>query len=125
MAIEATLNGQAMPKIQRDFINTPQENAVDVVPLSGALYTDFVSVEQSWTFNYESLTQAQYDALRAIYDSQFITPFEFPLLSIPFYEIEDQPVRMYINEKNIWNNCGSVQNVQFIFRVTRQQSEGS
>lgn len=120
MAIFAFLNGQQMPRIERDFISIPQENAVDVVPLSGKLYTDFVSVEESFTFNYQSLTQDQYDTLRAIYDSQFTT-FEFPVLSIPFYGIENQPVRMYINDKNIWNNCGDVQNVQFIFRLTDQQ----
>lgn len=124
MPITATLNGVAMPTIQRDFINTPTENAVDVTTLSGSLYTDFVSVEHSWTFNYESLTEAQYNALRAIYDSQFTT-YQYPELSIPFYGIEDRPVRMYINEKNIWNNCGSVQNVQFIFRLTSQMSQGS
>jgi hypothetical protein len=122
--ITATLNDLSMPRIQRDFINTPQENATDVVTLSGEMYTDFISVEHSWTFNYESLTEAEYDALRAIYDSQF-TLYEYPTLSIPFYDIVDQPVRMYINEKNIWNNCGSVQNVQFIFRITEQLEEGS
>lgn len=120
MAITASLNGVDMPRIQKDFINTPQENATDIVTLSGEMYSDFVSVEQSYTFNYESLTQDEYDALRAIYDSQFETPFEYPLLSIPFYDITDQPARMYINEKNIWNNCGAVQNVQFIFRLTDQ-----
>ena len=122
--ITATLNGQAMPTIQRDFINTPTENAADITTLSGEIYTDFVSVEQSWTFNYESLTQAQYDALRAIYDSQF-TSYQYPTLSIPFYSVDEVPVRMYINEKNIWNNCGSVQGVQFIFRVTEQLEAGS
>ena len=124
MAITATLNGQPMPQIQRDFINRPQENAADVVTLSGRMYTDFVSVEHSWTFNYESLTQAEYDSLRAIYDSQF-TSYQYPTLSIPFYEIDEVPVRMYINEKNIWNNCGAVQGAQFIFRITEQLSEGS
>lgn len=123
--ITANLNGVQMPRLERDWINTPQENAVDVVPLSGRMYTDFVSVEQSWQFNYQSLTQAQYDVLRAVYDSQFESPFEYPLLSIPFYEIEDQPARMYINEKNIWNNCGAVQGVQITFRLTEQQSESS
>lgn len=122
--ITATLNATAMPPIQLEFINTPTENATDVVTLDGSMYTDFVSQNYSWEFNYESLTQAQYDTLRAIYDSQFTT-FEYPLLSIPFYSLEDQPVRMYINEKNIWNNCGSVQNVQFIFRETPQLPEAS
>lgn len=123
--ITASLNGQSMPTIEQDFINTPTENAVDVVPLSGDIYTDFVSIEQTWTFNYQSLTQDQYNTLRAAYDSQFQPPFEYPLLSIPFYSIEDQPVRMYINEKNIWNNCGAVQGVVITFRLTRQQTEGS
>lgn len=124
--ITATLDGVAMPQIQRDFINAPIENASDVTTLSGELYTDFISVEHTWEFNYESLTQAQYDALRAIYDSQFESPYEYPLLSIPYYDLVDQPVRMYINDKNIWNNCGAVQNVQFIFRITEQlDPEGS
>lgn len=122
--ITATLNGVPMPRIQRDFINTPQENAVDVVPLSGDVYVDFVSVENTWTFNYEVMTKDEYDGLRAIYNSQF-TDYEFPLLSIPFYGLVDAPVRMSINEKNIWNNCGDIQGAQFTFRVTNQQSEGS
>lgn len=124
MAITATLNGETMPPIEVDFIHTPTENAVDVVTLDGSMYTDFVSQQYSWTFNYESLTQDEYDALRAIYDSQF-TSYEYPLLSIPYYSLADQPVRMYINEKNIWNNCGAVQNVQFTFRETDQLPEVS
>jgi hypothetical protein len=124
MAITATLNATAMPAIELDFIHTPTENAVDVQTLSGDLYTDFVSQEYAWTFNYESLTQAEYDALRAIYDLQF-TIYEYPTLSIPYYSLASKPVRMFINEKNIWNNCGSVQNVQFTFRETSQLPEVS
>src|SRR5688572_28231881 len=124
MAITATLNGTAMPPIELDFINTPTENAVDVVTLDGSMYTDFVSQEYAWAFNYDSLTEAQYDAIRAIYDSQF-TFYEYPLLSIPYYDIEDQPVRMRINEKNIWNHCGDVQGVQVTFRQTDQLPEVS
>jgi hypothetical protein len=122
--IIALLNGVQLPPIEQQFINTPQENAVDVTTLSGELYTDFVSIEHSWTFSYDSLTQAQYDVLRAVYNSQF-TLFTFPELTIDFYDIEDQPVRMYINEKDIWNNCGAVQNVQITFRETEQLDSGS
>lgn len=122
--ITSTLNGDAMPPIEQDFISTPIENAVDVVTLDGSMYTDFTSQDRQWTFNYEVLTQAQYDELRAKYDAQF-TDYQYPLLSIPFYSVEDQPARMYINEKNIWNNCGDVQNVQITFRETSQLPEGS
>lgn len=121
--ITATLDGEAMPTIERDFINTPTENATDVQVLSGELYTDFVSIIETWTFNYSSLTQAQYEALRDIYNSQFEAPYQYPVLAIPFFGL-NSPARMYINEKNIWNNCGDVQGVQFIFRVT-EQLEGS
>lgn len=120
----STLEVVNMPLIEQDFINTPIERATDVETLDASMYTDFVAQVEAWTFNYQSLTQAQYDALRAVYDNQF-TNYVYPLLSIPFYGLEDQPVRMYINEKNIWNNCGDVQNAVFNFRETPQLPEGS
>lgn len=122
--ITAQLNGVDMPPIEIDFINTPTENATDVVTLDGSMYTDFISQNYGWTFNYDSLTKAQYDTIRAVYDSQF-TSYEYPLLTIDYYSVEDQPVRMYINEKNIWNNCGDIQNVQITFRETPQLPEVS
>lgn len=118
-AITASLSGDALPTIERDFVDVPIENAVDIVTLDGSLYTDFVSQGRQWQFNYESLTKAQYDELRAKYDAQF-TAYEYPELSIPFYSLTDQPVRMTINEKNIWDNCGDVAGVQIIFRETNQ-----
>lgn len=122
--ISATLNGTALPPIEVEFINTPKENAADVETLDGSIYTDFVSVIKLWTFNYDSLTEDEYNDIRAIYDSQF-TLYEYPLLSISYYSLSDQPVRMYINEKSIWNNCGAVQNVQLTFRETPQLPEVS
>lgn len=122
--ITATINDYQLPPLELEFLNTPQENATDVVTLDGSMYTDFVSVQDTWTFNYTILTKAQYDAIRAIYDSQF-TAFEYPLLSIPFYDIEDQPARMYINDKDIWNHCGDVRNIKLIFRPTPQLTEDS
>lgn len=120
MAITASLNGNPMPTIQRDFINTNLENAADVVTLDNSMYTDFVdNTHGLWEFNYETLSQDEYDALRAAYDDQFTTN-QYPLLSIPYYSVEDRPVRMYMNEKNIWNNCGSVQGLQIKFRETAQ-----
>lgn len=117
-AITSTLNGTDMPPIEQDFINTPLDKVVDVETLDNSIYTDFTgSRHQSWTYNYDSLTQDQYDALKDAYDGQF-TSYEYPTLSIPYYSVADQPVRMYINEKNIWDNCGSVQNVQITFRET-------
>lgn len=123
--ITSTLNGDAMPRIERDFLEAPIENAIDVTTLDNSLYTDFAgNSHNSWTYNYDLLTQDEYDALRAIYESQF-TDYQYPLLSIPYYSVTDQPVRMYINDKNIWDNCGSIAGVQIIFRETNQLPEVS
>lgn len=113
-----------LPPIEQQFLNAPIENAVDVQTLDGNIYTDFTSQKAQWQFNYDSLTQEQYDAIRAFYDAQF-TLYSYPELSIPFYALSDKAVRMSINEKDIWDNCGSVQNVQVTFRETDQLPEVS
>jgi hypothetical protein len=117
--ITATLtdiNGTlTLPPIEKQFIKAPIENAVDVETLDGAMYTDFTSKKDTWTFNFDSMSQATYDAIKAKYDAQFTTN-DYPELSISFYSLSNKPVRMYINEQDIWNNCGDVQNVVLTFR---------
>lgn len=113
-----------LPPIEKEFLNAPIENAVDVQTLDGNIYTDFTSQKASWEFNYDSLTQEKYDEIRAFYDAQF-TLFEYPELSVPFYSLSNRAVRMYINVKDIWDNCGSIQNVKLSFRETDQLIEVS
>lgn len=127
--ISATLTDQTgtlqLPPIEKQFLNTPLENAVDVTTLDGNIYTDFTGGRKaSWEFNYDSLTEDEYNAIRAYYDAQF-TLYAYPELSIPFYSLANRSVRMYINEKDIWNNCGAVQNVKLTFRETDQLPEVS
>jgi len=120
-AITASLSGDQLPPIERQFVNTPIENATDVVTLDGTMYTDFISQHREWVFNYSSVDYADYNLLKAKYDAQF-TNFEYPELTIDFYSISAVPVRMYINEKDIQDNCGNVANVQIRFRETRQMT---
>lgn len=125
MAITALVNSYELPPIEQEFLRTPIENAADVQTLSGEIYTDFISLEQGWSFSYASLTQAQYDAIKTIYDSQFSAPYQYPLLTISEYGITDAPARMTLNEQDIWNHCGDVQNIKIIFRLTEQLAETS
>ena len=103
-----------LPPIEQQFLDMPLENATDVTTLDGSMYTDFVNQKKEWVFNYDSLTEDQYNDIRAIYDSQYSTN-DYPSLSIPYYSF-NQACRMYINTKDIWNHCGDVQNVQLTFR---------
>lgn len=127
--ISATLSDSTgdlqLPPIEKQFLNTPMENAVDVTTLNGDVYTDFSGGQKaSWEFNYDSLTEDEYNAIRAYYDRQF-TEYIYPELTIAHYSLSDQPVRMYINEKDIWNHCGAIQNVKLTFRETGQLPEVS
>ena len=112
--ITATVNGWQMPPIELDFIDTPIENATDVITIDGSIYTDFVNQLKEWTFNYSSMTKAQYDRLRAEYDKQF-TLYEYPTLEIPFFSFSGK-TRMYISNAKIWNNCGDVEGIEVKFR---------
>jgi hypothetical protein len=123
--IASTLNGDDMPPIEQQFLKTPLDKAADIETLDNSLYTDFAGERHSsWAFHYDSLSQAEYDGLKAKYDDQFVSR-QYPLLSIPFYSVSDVPCRMYINEQDIWSNCGDVQNVQITFRETSQLPEVS
>lgn len=114
-----------LPPIEKQFLHAPVENAVDVTTLNNDVYTDFAGTQRGqWEFNYDSLTEDEYNDIRAFYDRQF-TAFAYPELTIPHYSLSNQPVRMYINEKDIWNNCGAIQNVKLTFRETGQLPEVS
>lgn len=124
-AILALLNALQLPPIEKDFIHIPIELAVDIQTLDGSLYTDFSNQNvHAWEFNYDSISEDDYNAIKAIYDSQF-TDFQYPLLTIAHYGVDEVPVRMTINPKNIIDNCGTVQGVQLNFRETSQLPEVS
>lgn len=123
--ITILVNGVAYPPIELDFINRNLEAATDVVTLDNSMYTDFVNnTHDTWSLQWDSMSEAQYNAIKADYDAQFTT-YSYPTISIPYYSVTDVPARMTINEKDIWNHCGDVKNVQITFRETSQLPEVS
>lgn len=109
----------ALPLIETPLNEQTIENAIDVQTLDFDVYTDFISTRRIWTFTWSFLDKAAYDEIKAIYASQF-TVFEYPKLSIPFYDIANVSVRMTINEKKIANVAGGVVDVQITLRETAQ-----
>lgn len=75
------LGGVELPKYT-GFNPGTEENAVDVVTAGGSLYTDFINRRESWTFTWENLTSEDYDTIKAIYDDQFVDPFQYPDLQV-------------------------------------------
>jgi len=113
-----------LPILEVPLTEIPIEKSTDVENLLGDVKTYFVTQKRQWVHTWSYLSQSNYDALRAFYDRQ-LTLFEYPLLTIDYYTITNVPVRMTINQKDIYNNCGGVKDVQVTFRETAQLPQGS
>ena len=100
------------------------DSSVDVVTLDNNMFTDFTVQKRSWSLPYTWLKEHDYNDVREFYDRQF-SLLKYPTLTINRYgTITDIPVRMYLNTKEVWNNCGDVQNIQLTFRETDQLESG-
>ena len=95
------------------------EGAVDIKTLDNNISTYFTSNKRQWTHTWPYMSEDKYLELRGYYDRQF-TEFKFPLLSLDFYSIDSVPVRMYMEQKDIIDGCGTVENVTITLRETRQ-----
>lgn len=114
-----------LPLIQVPLSEETLENAVDVVTLDNNMYTDFEGAQQKrlWVFPYGYMKEEDYNAVKSFYDRQF-TLFQYPQLSIPHYSIAGVYVRMFINTKEVFNNCGDIQNLKLSFRETSALPDG-
>lgn len=96
--ITITLGGEVLP-VPTSFREITEPNESNNTTLDGTLYTDFVNVKRTWEVNWAFLCKEDYDAIRAVFDSQYELE-AFPLLVVPFYTVST-PVKMNISTKNI------------------------
>lgn len=95
------------------------EGATDVQTLDYNVYTDFLTQKRVWSHTWAYMDEDDYNILKGYYDRQF-TLFEYPELSIDYYSVANVPVRMTLNQREVINFCGRVQNVEVTFRETKQ-----
>lgn len=129
MNITATLTSSLgtlqLPVIEVGFTKSRVDKITNVEVLSNDVYTDFSpNRRRLWQFSNSWLYQDVYEAIEAVYDSQFTTG-NYPTISIPYYGVEDVPVLMSINDMDVIDDCGTIQNIKLSFRETSQQSESS
>ncbi len=128
MAITTTITDStgsyALPTINAPLSIEKLDAATDVVTLSNEMYTDFTVQKRGWVYPYSTLTEDEYNTIKGYYDRQF-TLFQYPRITTPHYDVSDVPVRMYLNTQDVYNNCGSVENVEIRFRETSQLDAGS
>lgn len=119
MNITGTLGGLTLQPFTIPLLVTSLENAVDVTTLDFSIYTDFVNQKNQWELNWGKLDETDYNALKAVYDSQFSTG-NYPTFVMPYYSV-NTTVRMYINEKDIRKDGCYILGVQ----VTLIESTGT
>lgn len=98
--LDCTLGGVSITGQTTPFIENLLEGSSDIVTLGGVQYTDFLYQRRGWTISYEVLNEADYDAIRAVYDLQF-SDYEYPNFTCVYYDVVNSPVRMYLNNKII------------------------
>lgn len=95
------------------------EGATDVQTLDNNISTYFTDNKRRWDHTWSYLSEEDFNKIKAFYDRQW-TDYKYPLLTIDHYEVSDVPVRMYLEPRNVVDNCGNVENVTVSFRETRQ-----
>lgn len=103
--LEVSLNSTALPMFRaEDFRELLKANESDNKTLDGSLYTDFIGLNRSWSIKWPRLTEAQYNAIRALYNYQY-TNETYLNLEIPYYSVETI-AKLEISAKDIkWDGC--------------------
>lgn len=95
------------------------EGSNDVITLDNNVRTDFTNPKRLITLPYESLSEDEFNEVKGYYDRQF-TLFEYPLITIEDLGIVDMPARFNVSPRNVYNNCGDVEDVELSFRESVQ-----
>jgi len=107
--------------------NTPLTQEVieassEVTTLDLNVYVDLISTKRMWTIRWGYMNAVDYERLKGFYSRQF-TLFQFPAVTIPDLGIADVIVRTSLNEQNITDESGLVENVELVLRETIQSTD--
>lgn len=96
------------------------EGATDVKTLDNNISTYFTANKRQWEHTWPSMTIEEYNVLRGYYERQW-TNYLYPLLTINgITGVNGVVVRMYMDKKDIIDNCETLENVAVTFRETEQ-----
>lgn len=103
--LEVSLDSTALPMVKAEnFKELLKANESDNQTLDGSMYTDFIGLNRSWQIKWPRLLDTEYDAIRALFNSQY-TNESYLHLEIPYYSI-DTTAKLEISAKDIrWDGC--------------------
>lgn len=107
-----------LPALEVPLTIETLEGSNDVTTLDNNVRTDFTNPKRLISIQYDSLTESEFNQLKGFYDRQF-SLFEYPTLTIDHYGIEID-ARMNIAPRQVYDHCGSVEDVTVTFRESIQ-----
>ncbi len=110
------------PAPSTPFIEKIIEASSEVTTLDLNIYVDLFDTKREWTVRWGYMSAADYISLRGFYDRQF-TLFEFPDVTIPDKGVTSVVVRATLNDLNITDESGLVENVELVLRETIQSTD--
>lgn len=125
MAYEITLHDSSdtwtSPSPNTPLTEQIIESTSEVTTLDLNVYVDLLNTKRAWVIKWGYMTAADYANLRAFYNRQF-TSLEFPDVTIPDMDVSSVVVRATINDQDISDESGLVENVELTLRETVQTS---
>lgn len=120
MNITATLTSSLgtidLPDIEVSFGKSRVDMVIDKVTLSNRIHTYFSpDRKREWSLPYSFMDEATYQVIESFFNNQFTTN-DYPTISIPHYGVTDVPVRMYLNDMEVVDDCGTIRNIKLSFR---------
>jgi hypothetical protein len=123
MAYEITLHDSTTswtsPAPNTPLTESIIEASTEVTTLDLNIYVDLLSTKRSWKIVWGYMDPIDYANLKSFYNRQF-TALEFPDVTISDLGVTSVIVKATLNDQNITDESGLVENVELTLRETIQ-----
>ncbi len=104
------------------IVLTPIINEADVETVDGNISTYYGSTKRQYTFKIAWLDAETYGSLQAFRDRQYAN-LKYPRITVegaPNLNVTDMTAKITLNDQEVTNNCGMVENIVLTFRESKQ-----
>lgn len=104
------------------IILAPIINEADVETVDGNISTYYGSTKRQYTFKIAWLDAETYGSLQAFRDRQY-SNLKYPHITVdgaPNLNVADMTAKITLNDQEVTNNCGLVENITLTFRESKQ-----
>jgi|LSQX01.1.fsa_nt_gb hypothetical protein len=108
--------------ITAPLVSSPIIAETDVTTIDNNISTYYTGTKRQFTIDLGWMSKADYTALVAFRDRQY-TDLKYPLITITGDEninVTNLPAKMTLNAQNVADHCGTVTNIQVVFRESKQ-----